>query len=488
MVICGKTAKWEYVIGLEVHAQIDSASKLFSPSPANFGDEPNSNASIIDAAFPGTLPVLNKFCLEQGIKTALGLNAKINLFSAFDRKSYFYPDLPSGYQISQFYHPIAEKGWLNVETEGGELKKVEIERIHLEQDAGKSVHDLLPGYTCIDFNRAGVPLMEIVSAPCIHSPFEAGSYLKKLRSLVRHIGSCTGDMEKGALRCDANVSVRKQGDKGMGQRCEIKNLNSIKHVVKALEFEGQRQVELLEGKGKLEHETRGFDAAKGITYLMRSKEESRDYRYFPEPDLPPVIISQEYVDSIAANLPELPEALIERYMESFGLNRTDASILAASKSTSLYFEQTIALGADAKKASNWIASVLFALLKGDNVLECPFSPSHLAELIELVDQGKLSNSAAKTVCEEIFTHGGGVLAVVHSLNLLQITDHEEIRSIVSSVVNEQVELVNSYLSGKHKVFGALVAAVLKRSCDRASPPLVQSALREQLASLANKVE
>jgi aspartyl-tRNA(Asn)/glutamyl-tRNA(Gln) amidotransferase subunit B len=481
MDIKGSTGVWEYVIGLEVHAQIDSKSKLFSPSAASFGSDPNSNASIIDVAFPGTLPVLNGFCLEQAVKTALGLNARVNLFSAFDRKSYFYPDLPSGYQISQFYRPIAEKGWLSIETESGAIKRIEIERLHLEQDAGKSIHDLLPGYTCMDFNRAGVPLMEIVSTPCISSPFEAGAYLKKLRNLVRHLGSCTGDMEKGALRCDANVSIRRKGELRMGQRCEIKNLNSIKHIVKALEFEGQRQVKVLESGGCFEHETRGFDPEKGITYLMRSKEESKDYRYFPEPDLPPVVLSQEYVNSIASRLPELPEAMLERYVATLGLGRADAAILASNKSTAAYFEQAIALGANAKKASNWVISVLFAL--GDELLECNFSPRHLAELINLIEEGRVSNSAAKSVCEEIFNKGGEVLDVVKSLNLLQITDEEEIFSIVDSVIKQEAATVESYLLGKEKVFSALVAAALKKSGGRASPPAVHSALKQRLSPL-----
>lgn len=481
MDIEGSTGVWEYVIGLEVHAQIDSKSKLFSPSAASFGNEPNSNASIIDVAFPGTLPVLNGFCLEQAVKTAIGLNAKVNLFSAFDRKSYFYPDLPSGYQISQFYRPIAEKGWLAIETESGAIKKVEIERLHLEQDAGKSIHDLLPRYTCMDFNRAGVPLMEIVSTPCISSPFEAGAYLKKLRSLVRHLGSCTGDMEKGALRCDANISVRLKGELKMGQRCEIKNLNSIKHITKALEFEGQRQVKILENGGSLKHETRGFDPDKGITYLMRSKEESKDYRYFPEPDLPPVVLSQEYVDSIAKSLPELPEVMIERYVVAFGLAKADAAILASNKSTALYFEQAIELGANAKKAANWIISFLFSL--SDELLECKFSSKHLAELITLIEDGKLSNSAAKSVCEEIFNKGGEVLSVVKALNLLQITNQEEISSIVESVIKEEAATVESYLLGKEKVFSALMAAALKKSGGRASPSAVHSALKRRLASL-----
>lgn len=482
MHIEGKEGLWEYVIGLEIHAQIDSKSKLFSSSEANFGDEPNSNASIIDAAFPGTLPVLNAFCVAQGIKTALGLNAKISLFSAFDRKSYFYPDLPSGYQISQFYHPIARNGWLAIE----DGTKVEIERIHLEQDAGKSIHDLLPEFTCIDLNRAGVPLMEIVSTPCIRSPNHAASYLKQLRSLLRCLGTCTGDMEKGALRCDANVSVRRKGDEALGQRCEIKNLNSIKHVVKALEFEGQRQVGLLEKGVALFYETRGFDAESGSTYLMRSKEQSRDYRYFPDPDLPPIVLTQEYIDQVAREMPEVPEAKIARYIQDLGLSQVEAAILVSSKEVSDYFELSVGFGADAKRAANWLISVLFALLKEfeTEISNSKFSPKHLAELVSLIEAGKLSSSAAKLVCKELFENGGDLMQVVETLNLLQITNLEEVARIVDLALQHEQETVAAYVSGKHKVFGSLVAAVLKYSGGRANPSVVQSILKAKLEKLS----
>jgi aspartyl-tRNA(Asn)/glutamyl-tRNA(Gln) amidotransferase subunit B len=484
MEIEGKTAIWEYVIGLEVHAQIVSKSKLFSSAANDFSADPNTQVSIIDAAFPGTLPVLNGVCIEQGVKTGLGINAQINLFSAFDRKNYFYPDLPRGYQISQFYHPIAQNGWLDINGENGELKRIGITRLHLEQDAGKSIHDYLPGYTCIDLNRAGVPLMEIVSEPDIRSPFEAGQYLKKLRSILRYIGSCSGDMEKGALRCDANVSVRRKGDSSFGTRCEIKNLNSIKHVIRAIEFEGNRQVISLEQGIAIEQATMLFSPERGETRVIRSKEDAQDYRYFPEPDLHPIFLTKEYVESVALSLPELPEVKVHRYINTLSLSEVDASIIAADRDTALYFEEVIGYYFSPQAAANWITGTLFSLLNesGLEILECRVTAAHLAELIRLVEEEKISGKSAKIVCGEIFINGGSIESVIAKKDLGQITDQNKISEIIDQVLLAEEETVESYKAGKHKVFNFLVAAVLKRTAGKASPTVVQVILKNKLDS------
>jgi aspartyl-tRNA(Asn)/glutamyl-tRNA(Gln) amidotransferase subunit B len=484
MEIRGKNFVWEYVIGLEVHAQISSQSKLFSSAANCFDAPPNTQVSFIDAAFPGTLPVLNWVCIEQGAKSGLGINAKINLFSAFDRKNYFYPDLPRGYQISQFYHPIAENGWIDIVDEEGKMKRIGITRLHLEQDAGKSLHDHSHGYTCIDLNRAGVPLMEIVSEPDIRSPFEAGQYLKKLRSILRYIGSCNGDMEKGELRCDANVSVRKKGEKEFGTRCEIKNLNSIRHVMKAIEFEGKRQVQSLEKGVSIKQATMLFSPESGETKVMRLKEDAQDYRYFPEPDLPPIFLTKEQIESIATSLPELPEAKILRYSNSLLVNETDARVIAADKEIALYFEEVIALGIRPQVAANWITGILFSLLKEHNceISECRVNSKDLAKLISLVEEERISGKAAKIVCAAMFESNKDIDLIIEQMDLTQITDPNRIEQIVDQVLKIEEETATAYRSGKHKVFNFLVSAVLKHSSGKASPSLVQEILRKKLES------
>jgi aspartyl-tRNA(Asn)/glutamyl-tRNA(Gln) amidotransferase subunit B len=482
MEIKGKDFIWEYVIGLEVHAQISSQSKLFSSAANDFDASPNTRVSFIDAAFPGTLPVLNSACIEQGVKTGLGINAKVNLFSAFDRKNYFYPDLPRGYQISQFYYPIAENGWIDINDESGAVKRVGVTRLHLEQDAGKSLHDYAFGYTCIDLNRAGVPLMEIVSEPDIRSPFEAGQYLKKLRSTLRYIGSCSGDMEKGELRCDANVSVRKKGEKEFGTRCEIKNLNSIRHVMKAIEFEGKRQVESLEDGAPIKQATMLFSPESGETRVMRLKEDAQDYRYFPEPDLPPILLTKEFVDKISASLPELPEAKILRYSNFLLVNEIDAKVIAADKEVAFYFEEVITFGIKPQIAANWITGILFSLLKEHDceISECKITPQSLAKLINLVEEERISGKSAKIVCSEIFYSDKDIETIIEQMDLSQITDPNKIEEIVDQVLKIEEETVIAYRSGKHKVFNFLVSAVLKHSSGKASPGLVQTILRKKL--------
>ena len=363
--ITGNTGKWEYVIGLEVHAQVSSKAKLFSGASAEFGAEPNTQVSLIDAAMPGMLPVLNQYCVEQAIKTGLGINAKINNVSIFDRKNYFYADLPQGYQISQFYLPIVQDGRLFIKTSSGTEKRIRINRIHLEQDAGKSMHDQFPNFSLIDLNRSGVALMEIVTEPDLSSPYEAAEYVKKLRRLLRCIGSCDGNMEQGSFRCDANISVRKTGE-ALGTRCEIKNVNSVKNIVKAIEYEAARQVEILENGGKIDQETRLFDATTGETRTMRSKEDANDYRYFPDPDLLPVHVEEELIERLRAELPELPDAKIARYLREFGLNQYDAEVIVADEETAKYFEEASA-GATPKIVANWISSELFGRLNKNNM-------------------------------------------------------------------------------------------------------------------------
>ena len=356
----GKTGKWEVVIGLEIHAQVSSKSKLFSGAATNFGAEPNSQVSLIDAAMPGMLPVLNEYCVEQAVRTGLGINAQINLTSVFDRKNYFYADLPQGYQISQFYYPIVGTGVIEVDLPDGRATKVGITRIHLEQDAGKSMHDQHPSLSLIDLNRCGIALMEIVTEPDIRSSIEAGEFLKKLRGILRYLGSCDGDMEKGSMRCDANVSVRKPGEP-LGSRCEVKNLNSIRNVIRAIDYETQRQIEILEDGGKIDQETKLFNAATGTTRTIRTKENANDYRYFPDPDLLPLKLKPEYVEKIKATLPELPDSKKKRYVEQLGLTPYDASVLSADKDVAVFFEQ-VAQKADPKLSANWITAELFAKL------------------------------------------------------------------------------------------------------------------------------
>jgi len=479
MYIKGNNATWEYVIGLEVHAQVSSNSKLFSGASTSFGAEPNSQVSFIDAAMPGMLPVLNKFCVEQAVRTGLGINGQINKFSAFDRKNYFYPDLPSGYQISQFYHPIVSNGFIEIESADG-LKKINIERIHLEQDAGKSIHDQSPHYTLIDLNRAGIALMEIVTAPDIRSPEEAASYLKKLRSILRCLKTCDGDMEKGSLRCDANVSVRRAGEP-YGTRCEIKNLNSIKNIVKAIEYEGVRQVEILESGGQVDQETRLFDADSGTTRLMRSKEDALDYRYFPDPDLLPLILEESYIQEIKQTMPELPDAKNGRYIEQFGLSKYDAGVLVAEEEIAEYFEQ-VAQNSDPKMASNWITGELFSYLNKANLTieESKISANSLAELINLIKDGAVSGKMAKDIFEEMFESGKSAKKIVEEKGLVQISDESVLEKIIDAIIAQNQDSVLAYKSGKDKLFGFFVGQAMKKTEGKANPSLINNLLKKKL--------
>ncbi len=479
-IIEGTTGKWEVVIGLEVHAQVSSNSKLFSGSSTEFGAEPNSQVSFIDAAMPGMLPVLNEFCVEQAVKTGLGLNAKINLVSSFDRKNYFYPDLPQGYQISQFYHPIVGEGLVTIKVDGEE-KKIRVERIHLEQDAGKSIHDQSPDSSFVDLNRCGIALMEIVSFPDLRSPKEAAEYIKKLRSILRFLGTCDGDMEKGSMRCDANVSVRKVGDTKLNSRCELKNINSMKNIIKAIEFEAQRQVDIYESGGQVAQETRLFDADTGETRTMRGKEDARDYRYFPDPDLMPVVLTDDYINKIKSSLPELPEQKQFRYINELKLSPYDAEILTTEKEIALYFEETIK-NCDAKMAANWISAELFGRLNKANIeiQECNITPSKLSGLLKLISDDVISGKIAKDVFDIMFETGEDADKIVTKRGLQQVTDSGEIEAIVMQVINDNPDKVAEYKSGKDKLFGFFVGQVMKLSAGKANPAMVNDILKSKL--------
>jgi aspartyl-tRNA(Asn)/glutamyl-tRNA(Gln) amidotransferase subunit B len=480
-IIKGITGDWEMVIGLEVHAQVISNSKLFSGAPTDFGAEPNTQVSFIDAGYPGMLPTLNEKCIEQAVKTGLGLNAEINLMSIFDRKNYFYPDLPAGYQISQFHHPIVGKGTIFLNMPDGNVKEVGITRIHLEQDAGKSLHDQSPNESFIDLNRAGVALMEIVSEPDIRSSEEAGEYLKKLRSILRYLGTCDGDMEKGSLRCDANVSVRRVGETKFGTRAEIKNVNSIRNVMRAIEHEAERQVNLLESGSVVIQETRLFDASTCETRAMRSKEEAHDYRYFPDPDLLPLSLTAEYVEEIKSKLPELPDQKIKRYTEQMGLSHYDASVLVAEKTVAEYFEE-VARHSDPKMASNWITSELFARLnkEGLSIDGSPISAKQLSELLELIKNNTISGKIAKQVFDIMFTEGGNAATIVEREGLTQVSDNSAIEKIVDDVISQNQDKVTEYKAGKDKLFGFFVGQVMKLSQGKANPNAVNEILKAKL--------
>lgn len=479
--IQGKTGEWEIVIGLEVHAQVDSNAKLFSGAATDFGAEPNTQVSFVDAAMPGMLPVINGYCVEQAVKTGLGLNAQINLRSVFDRKNYFYPDLPQGYQISQFLDPIVGKGSLNIDLPDGSTKTIGITRLHLEQDAGKSLHDQSPTATFIDLNRCGVALMEIVSEPEMRSAEEAAEYVKKLRNVLRYLGTCDGDMEKGSLRCDANVSVRKAGDP-FGTRCEIKNINSTRNILRAIEYEAQRQVEVIEAGGVIEQETRLYDAGLNETRTMRSKEDAHDYRYFPDPDLPPLIFTQEYVEKIRATMPELPDHKKERYIREFGLSPYDASVLTAEKASAAYFE-TVVKGNDPKLASNWITAELFGRLNklGKSIEDCPVPATEFAGLVKLMGDNVISGKIAKDVLDMMIETGKSAAAIVAEKGLTQITDTDAIEAIVDKIIAANPENVALYKSGKDKVFGFFVGQVMKEMGGKANPAAVNELLKKKLA-------
>ena len=482
MIIEGKTGPWEIVIGLEVHAQVVSRAKLFSGASTAFGAEPNAQVSFVDAAFPGMLPVINRACVEQAVKTGLGLNATINEVSVFDRKNYFYPDLPAGYQISQYKQPIVGEGHLDIDLANGETKRVGIERLHLEQDAGKSIHDQHPQKTYIDLNRAGVALMEIVSKPEMRSPEEAGAYMRKMRALVRYLGTCDGNMEEGSLRCDANVSVRRPGGE-LGTRCELKNINSIRFVMQAIEYEARRQVEVIEGGGTIRQETRLFDSAKGVTRPMRSKEHAHDYRYFPDPDLLPLVLDRKWIEEVRANLPELPDAKKARFVADYKLTPYDAGVLVAEKENAEFFE-TVAKGRkDPKLAANWVIVELFGALNrlGRDIATSPVSARQLAGLLDLIENDTISGRIAKDVFGFMVETGKDAAAIVEERGLRQVTDTGAIETAIDKVIAENAAKVAEYRGGKQALFGWFVGQVMKSTGGKANPAAVNEVLRKKLA-------
>ena len=476
----GNTGDWEMVIGLEVHAQVISEAKLFSGAATAFGAEPNTQVSLVDAAMPGMLPVINRVAVEQAVRTGLGLKAEINLVSVFDRKNYFYPDLPQGYQISQFPKPIVGQGTIILDLAGGETREVGITRIHLEQDAGKSLHDQHPSNTFIDLNRSGVTLMEIVSEPDMRTPEEAGAYLHKLRSILRYLGTCDGNMEQGSLRCDANVSVRRAGDE-LGTRCEIKNVNSIRFVQQAIDYEARRQIELIEEGGTVDQETRLFDSGNGITRSMRSKEEAHDYRYFPDPDLLPLEISQGFVEEIRASLPELPDAKKERFVSDYGLGTEDAGLLTAERATADFYEK-VAKGRDPKLACNWVTGELFGVLNksGLGIGDSPVSAAALGGLIDLIADGTLSGRLAKDVFEAMAETGKEASVVVEEKGLKQVSDSGAIEAEVDKVLQAYADKVAEYKGGKDKLFGFFIGQVMKATGGKANPGVVNEVLKKKL--------
>ena len=478
--ISGKTGDWEIVIGLEIHAQVLSSSKLFSGASTEFGKDPNHNVSLVDAAMPGMLPVINQTCIKQAIKSGIALNAEINKYSVFDRKNYFYADLPQGYQISQYKYPIVGEGSLKITDANGEDKIIGIERIHLEQDAGKSLHDQHPSKSFIDLNRTGVALMEIVSKPDLRSPEEAASYVKKIRTVLRYIETCDGNMEQGSLRADCNVSVRKPNE-NLGTRCEIKNLNSIKFISQAIQYEAERQVEILENGGVIDQETRLFDTSTGETRSMRSKEDAHDYRYFPDPDLLPLELSDSQISEIRSDMPELPDQLVERLISEYGITKYDANVIAEEKEYVQYYEGS-AKNRDGKLVVNWMTSELFGLLKKNNVQfnQNPISPNYLNELVELIENKTISGKIAKDVFEIMFATSKSPKMIVKEKGLEQVTDDSAIEVFVDQVINENKDKVKEYLNGKDKLFGFFVGQVMKVSQGKANPGLVNKILKSKL--------
>ena len=476
----GKTGQWEVVIGLEVHAQVTSNAKLFSSSSTKFGSDPNSQVSLVDAAMPGMLPVINKYCVEQAVRTGLGLKAKINNFSKFDRKNYFYADLPQGYQISQFKFPIVGEGEIVLDMPYG-TKVVGIERLHLEQDAGKSLHDQDPQNSFVDLNRSGVALMEIVGKPDLRSPEEVAQYVKKLRSIMRYLNTCDGNMDEGSLRADVNVSVRKAGTTELGTRCEIKNVNSIKFMQQAIEYEAKRQVEIIEEGGKIDQETRLFDTKKIETRTMRSKEDAHDYRYFPDPDLLPLILDQEFVNKIKDSLPELPDEKKVRLMNDFGLSIYDASIVISDQDISEYYEE-VAKNSDYKLAANWMIVELFGVLnkEGKEIKDSPVSAKNLSKLINLIKDNTISGKIAKTVFEEMVKNDQDPDKIVEDKGLKQQSDPKELEKIIETIVKNNQDKVEQYKSGKDKLFGFFVGQAMKETESKGNPKLINDILKEKL--------
>ncbi len=478
--IAGDSGAWEVVIGLEVHAQVISHAKLFSGAAAEFGAEPNSQVSLVDAAFPGMLPVINRECVAQAVRTGLGLDAHVNLVSRFDRKNYFYADLPAGYQISQYQHPIVGAGRIEIELPDGSTREIGVTRLHLEQDAGKSLHDQHPTLSYIDLNRAGVALMEIVSEPDMRSPDEAGAYMRKLRTILRYLGTCDGNMEEGSLRADVNVSVRKPGEP-FRTRCEVKNVNSIRYVMQAIEAEAKRQVEVWESGGTVEQETRLYDVGRGATRSMRSKEDAHDYRYFPDPDLLPLVIDEAWVGELRAALPELPDAKRQRFMTAYGLPPYDAAVLVAEQATADFFE-TVARGRDAKLAANWIMGDFFAALNrtGKTIENSPVSAAALGKLLDLMADSTINGRIAKEVFEAMVETGEDPAAIVDQKSLRQVTDTGAIDEAVAKVLAANPDKVAEYRSGKDKLFGFFVGQVMKAMAGKGNPALVNAALKKRI--------
>lgn len=475
--------KWEVVVGLEIHCQIISKSKIFSGASTEFGDEPNTNVSFVDAGMPGMLPTLNKECVHQAIKTGLGLNAKINKYSEFSRKNYFYADMPTDYQITQFRYPIVGEGNICVDLSDGSTKNIGIERMHIEQDAGKSIHDLSPTKSFIDLNRAGVGLMEIVTKPDFRSPEEAGAFLRKLRSILRYLGTCDGNMDEGSMRCDVNVSVRPYGSNEFRTRCEMKNVNSVKFVMQAIENEAKRHIEVYENGGTVEQETRQFDPSTGLTKVMRKKEFAHDYRYFPEPDLPPLILTDEYIDSVKNEMIELPDAKKQRFIEKLGLTAYDAMVLCENKEVADFFEKAAA-GHDAKKVANWMMSDFFAMLnkKHLEISQSPVSAENLGALVELISKEVISGKIAKDVFEIMSETGENPEKIVEEKGLKQVTDTSAIEAIIEKVIADNPGNVAAYKNGKTNLAGWFVGQTLKLSQGKANPQIVNKLVKEKLVN------
>jgi aspartyl-tRNA(Asn)/glutamyl-tRNA(Gln) amidotransferase subunit B len=476
----GETGPWEIVVGLEVHAQVISRAKLFSGAATDFGAEPNTQVSFVDAAFPGMLPVINGECVAQAVRTGLGLDARINLTSRFDRKNYFYADLPAGYQISQFEHPIVGTGAIEIDLEGGATKTIGITRLHLEQDAGKSLHDQHPSKSYIDLNRSGVALMEIVSEPDIRSPEEAGAYLRKLRTILRYLGTCDGNMDEGSMRADVNVSVRKPGEP-FRTRCEVKNVNSVRFVMQAVEAEARRQIAVWEAGETVQQETRLYDVARGTTRSMRSKEDAHDYRYFPDPDLLPLVLDADWVESLRQGLPELPDAKKRRLMSQYGLPAYDAGVLVAEQATADFYE-TLAAGRDPRLAANWMLGDFFAALNrtGRGIADSPVSAAGLGGLLDLISDATINGRIAKEVLEAMVETGRDAAAIVDERGLRQVTDSGAIDAAVDAVLGANADKVADYKGGKEKLFGFFVGQVMKAMAGKGNPALVNETLKRRL--------
>src|SRR5215469_15656149 len=475
----GVSGSWEIVIGMEVHAQVLSKAKLFSGAATEFGAEPNAQVSYVDAAMPGMLPVINKKCVEQAVRTGLGLKAKINLTSVFDRKNYFYPDLPAGYQISQYKNPIVGEGEVTIDLAGGESRPVRIERLHLEQDAGKSLHDQHPDHSYVDLNRSGVALMEIVSKPDMRSSEEAAAFVRKLRAILRYLGTCDGNMEEGSLRADVNVSVRRPGAP-LGTRCEIKNVNSMRFIAQAVEHEAQRQIAIIESGGTIRQETRLFDARAGETRSMRSKEEAHDYRYFPDPDLLPLVIEQSWIDAIAARLPELPDDKKARLMQEHGISAYDAGVLVTERELADYYEELVR-GVDSKSAVNWLNNEILGRLNraGQSIGECPVSAQANNEILKLMAEGTISGKIAKDLLDIVWSEGGEPRAVVAERGLTQVTDTIAIEQAIERVIGANPEKTEE-VKRKPKLVGWFVGQVMKETGGKANPQTVNALLKQRL--------